>query len=428
MLSALSSLRHRNFRLYLSGQFISLIGTWMQSMALSWMVYRMTKSTFWLGVVTFSSQIPTFVLGLFAGVLVDRVNRHTLLLWTQSLQAIQAAVLAYLTIYGKITLPEIIALGVFLGIVNSVDMPARQAFVVQMVEGRKDLPNAIALSSSVMHGTRLIGPAIAGIMIAALGEGPCFLLNAVSYIAVILALLFMKVNPPVFRNNHENIFLSMRDGLRAAFSFRPIGTILILLSIMSLIGMSYVTLFPALAATMLKGDAHTLGLVTSSSALGGLAAAFFLASRKTVLKLGRAIGASALILALGILALSCTSNPYYVFPLLFCTGFGMMLQMSCGNTLIQTLVDDDKRGRVMSIFIWALLGMSPFGSLLIGAIAEKFGLVQALFLCGGLCLLTAFWFLSRLRLLSSDVRPLYVRLGILTVAGEGSFAADKFVF
>ena len=428
MLAALSSLRHRNFRLYLSGQFISLIGTWMQNMALSWMVYNMTKSALWLGVVTFCGQFPTFIFGLFAGVLVDRVNRHRLLIWTQVLQAIQAALLAYLTLHGKITLPEIIVLTTLLGIINAVDMPTRQAFVVQMIGNRKDLPNAIALGSSVMHGTRLIGPAIAGIMIATFGVAPCFLLNAISYVAVLLALLAMKVDIPKLKKSEEKILRSMREGLQFAFSYRPIATILILLSLMSLFGMPYVTLFPALASTILKGDAHTLGYVTSSAALGGFAAAFFLASRKTVLKLGRVIGLSGIILGVGILALSTTSNPYLVYPLLFFTGFGMMLQMSCGNTLIQTLVDDDKRGRVMSIFIWALMGVSPFGSLLIGDLAERIGIVRALFLCGILCVLTAIWFLSRLERLSAEVRPLYLKLGILSAVGEGSFPSDKYVF
>jgi MFS family permease len=426
-----SALRHRNFRLYLGGQFVSLLGTWMQQLAISWLVYRLTKSALWLGVATFAGQIPTACLGLFAGVFVDRINRQRLLMWTQGLSAIQALVLAFLTLYGKINYTEIIILSILLGVINAVDTPARQTFVVQMIDDKKDLPNAIALNSSVMNGTRLLGPVIAGIFIAAFGEGICFLVNAVSYIAVLFALHAMKLKKLSILNPSESMRNSLRVGLRAAFGSAPIGSLLILLSLLSLIGAPFITLFPALADRVLKGDAHTLGLLSGATGLGAFTGAVLLATRKSVLKFGRMIGASAVVFAICIFLLASGNRLPIALPLLYLAGCGMMLQMASSNILIQTLVDDDKRGRVMSLFTLSLMGVSPFGSLLVGSLAESWGIPFTLRLCGGLYLIAALWFVRKLPALSRTAEPIYTQLGIWIPPSPGvatSSGAKPFVF
>ena len=425
MFSAFPSLRHRNFQLYLSGQFVSLIGTWMQNMALSWLVYSLTHSTFWLGVVVFCGQVPSFFFAFFAGVVVDRVNRHRLLIATQFLSAVQAVLLWYLTSHGKITILEITLLSTALGIINSIDMPTRQAFVVQMIGNKKDLPNAIAISSSVMNGTRLIGPAIASLVIAELGVNACFLCNALSYVAVLIALIAMQVKTAKVAKSKANIMESIVDGVRYSFGYRPIGTILILLAIMSFVGMPYMTLYPAIAATLLKGDANTLGLITTVAAMGGFSGTIYMASRKSVLKVGRLIGFSGLVLGTGMVGMATTTRIEIILPLLFFSGLGMMLQMVCGNTLIQTLVEDDKRGRVMSMFSFSLMGVFPFGSLAIGWFAQRIGIPHTLFFCGIFCLATAIWFLSQIAGLSLEVRPLYLKLGIINSGDSGDFGAGK---
>jgi MFS family permease len=388
-----SALKHRNFRLYLAGQSVSLIGTWMQQLATSWLVYRMTSSPLWLGISTFSTQIPMFVFGLFGGVYVDRVNRHRLLFWTQALAAVQALILAVLALYGVLNLAEIIGLNLVLGIVNAVDMPARQAFVVELVD-RRDLSNAIALNSSVMNGTRLVGPAIAGLTIGIFGEGACFLLNALSYVAVLVALGLMVVTPRKLKASKDNVWESLKDGFSATFGNPSIRVILSLIAFMSMFGMPYMTLFPALAAKVPGGGAHTLGWIASTGGLGALVGSIYLARKGSAL-LGRVIGVSSLTFGLFVILLSQAHAFGWMLACVFFTGLGIMLQASAGNTVIQTLVEDEKRGRVMSFFSFSILGIAPFGSLLIGAAAQKLGLESTLLLSGVLCVAGALVFMQK---------------------------------
>lgn len=386
-----NALQHRNFRLYLTGQSISLIGTWMQQLATSWIVYRLTESPLWLGISMFSSQLPTSLFGWMAGVVVDRVDKLRFLLWTQALAGLQALVLAVLTLTGRINLAEVIAMNLVLGCVNAFDMPLRQAFVVQMIGKREDLPNAIALNSSVMNATRIVGPAVAGLTIAAFGEGPCFMINALSYIAVIAALLMMRMprNKPHSDAQEskatEAWIQSLRIGIQASFAPGPIRAMLLFLTFMSFTGMNYNTLFPALAARLSEAGASALGAVTAASGLGALASALSMARRRSTKDLPQIAGHSAWIFGLALLGAAWA----HTFPLLllsiFLAGSSLMLVLAGGNILIQTLVEDDKRGRVMSFFTFSVLGFAPFGSLLIGWLAEHVGLTASLAFNGAAC-------------------------------------------
>lgn len=410
---AFSALKHRNFRLYLSGQFVSLIGTWMQQAAVSWLVFRLTQSNFWLGAVSFCSQIPMLLLALPAGVLVDRASRHKLLIATQTLSLIQATALWALAFTGKIHIWELIALGTALGIVNSLDMPTRQTFVIEMVGDRSDLPNAIALNSSVMNGTRLIGPSIAGAVIAARGESLCFFLNALSYVAVLIALFAMRIKPRVAPTHTVSMGESIRTGYHSAFGSRPIATLLISLGLLSFLGLPYMALLPAISSDLRHGDAHLFGLITSTIGLGALVCALYLTTRRTVIRLGHRTGLAYLLFGVSLVALSRAHNLWIAMPLFFVAGMTMMLPMASSNILIQTLVSDEHRGRVMSFFTLSIMGVSPFGNLFMGSLAQHFGLARTLLGCGIGCVAVALWFISRLGVLSADVRPIYQNLGIV---------------
>jgi MFS family permease len=394
-----SALRHRNFRLYVSGQSVSLIGTWMQQLATSWIVYRLTSSPLWLGISMFSTQLPTSLFGWMAGVLVDRVNKQKLLLWTQVLAGVQALLLAILTLTGRINLAEIIAMNLVLGCVNAVDMPLRQSFVIQLIGSREDLPNAIALNSSVMNGTRLIGPALAGATIAAAGEGICFLLNALSYVAVVAAITMMSFPESESGADRpddtaEDWIKSLRAGVRTAFAPGPIRPMLIFLAFVSLTGMNYNTLFPALAIRVnATGGAAALGAVTSASGLGALAGALYMARRKGTHGLADLSGRAACVFGLALGAVAWVRSYPVLLVAVFAAGLSLLLILAGGNTLIQTSVEDSKRGRVMSIFSFSLLGVAPFGSLLMGWLAEHLGLTAALALNGALCIVGGAYYL-----------------------------------
>ncbi len=388
------ALRHRNFRLYLSGQFVSLIGTWMQQLATSWMVYRMTSSPLWLGISAFSSTIPSFLFGFFAGVFVDRMNQHKVLIWTQSLAALQALILAGLTITGKITLFELIILNVALGVINCFDMATRQAFVVQMLDDPKDLPNAIALNSSVMNLTRLLGPALAGVAISLVGESWCFILNSLSYVAVLIALLVMNVPKQTHHHEGKKLITSLKEGFHFAFNNPSIRSVLLLLSFVSMFGLPYNTLFPALAERMPGGGANMLGLITGTAAGGGLLGALYLARKKGTPLLGKLIGVCSVLFSIFMMLVATTEIYWVMLPCVFVTGAAMMLMLASGNTVIQHLVKNEMRGRVMSLFNFSLLGIVPFGSLLTGAIAQRIGVTSTLYLNGVICLAGSFVFLQ----------------------------------
>jgi len=407
------ALGHRNYRLFFGGQGISLIGTWMQQTAMSWLVYHRTNSAFLLGLVGFSGQIPALFLMPLAGVLTDRWNRHQILVITQSLAMVQAFILAFLDLKGALNLPQILFLSFFLGLVNAFDMPTRQAFVVDLVARREDLGNAIALNSFIFNGARLLGPSLGGFLIAFLGEAACFLLNGVSFLAVLAALLAMKI--PAAKGNafSSPLLAQLKEGFTYALGFSPIRSILLFLTLISLVGMGYVTLMPVFAKDILHGGPDTLGFLMAASGLGALMGAIFLASRKSVRGLGRLIALASFIFGLGILIFSL--SPIFLVSLLTLAfaGFGMMVQMASSNTILQTIVDDDKRGRVMSLFTLAFMGMAPLGSLLAGSLAHWIGAPYTLLAAGASCLMASFFFWRKLPLLRAMIRPIYVQKGIL---------------
>jgi len=412
------ALYHRNYRLFFGGQGISLIGTWMQQLAMSWLVYRMTNSTFLLGLIGFSSQICSFFFAPFAGVLSDRWNRHHILVVTQSLAMIQASILATLTLTGTITVHHIFILALFLGFVNAFDMPNRQAFVVEMVQKREDLGNAIALNSFLFNGARLVGPSIAGILISILGEGICFLLNGVSFLAVIIALLAMKITSNKRETEKSRVLQGLKEGFAYAFGFPPIRSIIFFLGWISLVGMAYTTLVPVFAKDILHGGSQTYGFLMAASGMGAVVGAVYLASRTSVVGLGRIIAIASGIFGIGLISFSLSHVLWLSLFLSLLTGFGMMVHMASSNTVLQTMVDDDKRGRVMSLYTMSFMGMAPFGSLLGGSLASKIGAPYTLIICGAFCILGSFMFTKRLPSIRKMVRPIYIRKGILSEREE----------
>lgn len=418
------ALRHRNYRLFFSGQSLSLIGTWLTRIATSWLIYRLTGSALLLGVLGFAGQIPTFLLSPLAGVLVDRWERHRVLVITQVMAMLQSGALAALALAGVIQVWHVVALSVVQGVINAFDMPARQALVVEMVEVRADLPNAIALNSSMVNAARLIGPSAAGVLIAGVGEGYCFLIDAVSYLFVIASLLMMRIPHRNVARRSSRVLADFEEGFAYVAGFTPIRSVLILLAVVSLLGTPYTVLLPVIAKEVLGGGASTLGILTAASGLGALCGALYLASRRSVLGLGRVIVASTAAFGLGLVAFSRVGTLWLALPLMFVTGGGMMLQMAASNTILQTIVDEDKRGRMMSLFNMAFFGTVPFGSLLAGVLAARIGAENTIALGGALCALASVVFLRGLPDLRRLVRPIYVRMGILPEIAEGIQAAE----
>ena len=421
------TLRYRNFRLFFAGQGISVVGTWMLQVAMGWLVYRLTSSALLLGVVGFASQIPTFVLSPFAGVIADRANRHRLLIVTQTLSMVQALILAALTLTGAIQVWHIITLGFLLGCINSLDIPVRQSFLVELVEKKENLANAIALNSLMFNSARLVGPSIAGIVVAVFGEGICFLINGISFLAVIWSLALMKVLPRQPRHKDTRILDGAREGFTYAFGFAPIRFILSLLGVTSLVGMSYVVLMPVFARDILKGGAQTLGFLVASAGVGALIATVYLASRKTVLGLGRLIPISASTFAAGIMLFSLSRNLWLSMALLAVAGFGMMANMAACNTILQTIADDDKRGRVMSFYTMAFMGVAPLGSLIAGALAGRIGVTATLVIGGSLCIAASAVFATKLPAIRALVHPIYRKIGIIPEVASGVNVASELV-
>jgi MFS family permease len=410
------ALRHRNYRLFFSGQTVSLVGTWITRIATSWLVYRLTHSVFLLGVVGFFGQIPTLLLAPFAGVLVDRWNRHRILLVTQVLSMLQSAALAALTFAGIITVVDILVLQVVQGVINAFDTPARQAFVVEMVSDRADLPNAIALNSSMVNASRIIGPSVGGILIAIAGEGWCFALDAISYLAVIASLVAMRLGEIPARTAQTRLLEELRSGLRYVTGFPPVRDSLLLLALVAMMGMPYTVLMPAIAANVLHGGPHTLGYLMTASGFGALGGAFFLASRRSVLGLGRVIVMAGVAFGAGLIAFSFSRRLWLSLVILPVVGGGMMVEMASTNTILQTIVEDEIRGRVMSYYTMALLGTAPLGSLFAGFVADHIGPMLTITLGGAACVLAAAVFGLRLPTLRVHVRPIYLERGILAAA------------
>ncbi len=407
------ALSHRNYRLFFGGQGISLIGTWMQQIAVNWLTFRLTHSAFLLGVVGFTSRIPTFLLASFAGVLADRWDRHRILVVTQILSMIQALILALLVLTSTIAIWHILFLSFCLGLINALDTPTRQSFVVEMVENQRDLGNAIALNSSMVNGARLVGPSIAGILIATVGEGICFLLNGLSFLAVIVSLLAMKLTPKKTERLRAPMWHGLREGFVYAFGFPPIRSVLLLLSLVSLMGMPYMVLMPVFAREILHGGPQTLGFLMAASGCGALAGAIFLASRKNVLGLGRIIVIASSLFGVGLIIFSLSRVLWLSLLLMPLTGFGMMVQMTSSNTILQTIVEEDKRGRLMSFYTMAFMGMVPFGNLLGGSLASTIGAPETIMIGGLSCIVGSILFAAKLPSLRGMVRPIYIRKGIL---------------
>jgi MFS family permease len=387
--------------------------------AMVWLVYRLSNSAFLLGLVGFCSQLPILFFAPVAGVFMDRWNLHRTIVVTQSVAMVQAVVLAVLSITGVIAVWHVILLSILLGLVNAFDMPARQAFLIQMVEGRETLASAIGLNSSMFNAARLIGPAVAGFLIVVVGEWFCFLLNSLSYVAVLMALLAMTVSPRTATAPAQHVLRGLQEGFRYAFGFPPIRALLLLLAMLSLAAMPLTVLMPVFATRLLFGGPGTLGLMTAAVGMGALGGALFLASRKTVLGLGRQIAWASAVFGLGLVGFSLSNMLWVSLVLLAVNGFAMMLVTSASNTILQTIVDDDKRGRVMSFYATALLGMAPVGSLLAGSLASHVGAVRTVQLAGAVGVFGALVFARKLPALRTIVRPIYRRIGILPELTSG---------
>jgi MFS family permease len=391
----------------------------MTRLAMSWIVYQLTDSAFLLGLTSFVGQIPAFFVAPIAGVWLDRWDRHRVLVITQVLAMVQSLALAVLAFTHYINLWWIIGLALIQGLINAFDMPARQAFVIEMIEERADLGNAIALNSSMVNGAKLVGPAVAGVLIATAGAGVCFLLDGLSYIAVIWSLLAMRVRPAQPRLGQKSALQELAEGWKYVVESPAIRSLLLLLALVSAVGMPYTVLMPVVAVDLLHGGAHTLGFLMAMSGVGALASAIGLALRKTVIGLGKMIAISAGMFGGGLILLGISRSLTVSLLLMIVTGFGMMQQMAASNTILQTIAADDKRGRVMSFYTLAILGMNPIGSLLAGGVAAKVGVPVTMIGAGAICLAGAVWFYWKLPEIRRVIRPIYRELGILPQIAEG---------
>jgi MFS family permease len=404
---------------------VSLSGTWMQQVAVGWLVYRLTNSPFLLGALAFAALFPTLLLAPFAGVWADRVNRHRMIVATQILAMLQALTLAAVVFSGHVHVAVVLLLSAFLGLVNGAEIPARQAFLVEMVEGKEDLGSAIALNSSTFNAARLIGPSIAGLLVSWVGEGWVFLLNGFSYLAVVAALLAMRVNPVSRpRVQGESVLRTLGDGFRYAFGFLPIRRLLSLIAAVALVGFSYITLLPVFARDVLGGGPRTFGFLVGAGGLGAVAGVLALASRPSVRGLGRVILAAVTVFGASLIGLGLTRRLPLALAALFMAGAGMMVHLAATNTMLQTIVDDDKRGRIMSLFAISHLGVVPLGGLLCGALASHLGAQTTVLIGGSLCLLFAALFLRGLPALRAEIRPVYVRLGIVPAPGVAAMEEE----
>jgi MFS family permease len=420
--TAVRALRHRNFRLFFAGQLISLIGTWMQTVAQSWLVYRITGSTLLLGTVGFASQFPVFLIAPIGGTVADRSNRHRVVIITQTASMVLAFILAVLTLTNRITVPEIMVLAAGLGIVNAFDIPARQAFLMDMV-GREDLMNAIALNSSMFNGARIVGPAVAGIVVAAVGEGWCFFANSVSYIAVITGLLMMKIEHPVTLAMEGSPLEHIIEGFRFAAHTAPIRAILLLLGLVSLVGMPYSVLMPVFASQVLRGGARELGWLMGATGIGALLGALSLAARVGVKGLGRLIAMCAGGFGVSLIAFSFSKIFWLSLILLVPVGFTVMVQMASTNTLLQSMVPNTMRGRVVALYTMMFMGVAPFGAFFAGAIAHRLGAPWTVAIGGIACIAGSATFGTILPSFRAQARELVLAQGM--VAGEPAQGATS---
>ena len=415
----LRALKYRNYRLFFFGQGVSLIGTWMQQAAIGWLVFRVTGSPFYLGLVSFCSQIPVFLGSPIGGIFADRWPRRRIVIITQILAMIQAFLLTAMVYFDAITLVRIVVLSIFMGVINAFDMPTRQAFVYEMVNNNEDLPNAIALNSMIFNLARQAGPLIAGFLIGPVGESACFFLNGVSFLAVIYALAAMRLTRYGGPKHNGAMFAGIKDGLRYAFGFVPIRSILAYTAMTSLVAMPYAVLMPVFAKSILHGGPRTFGFLYWSIGIGAFIGAIYLARRKSVQGLEKVVIVAASIFAAGVIGFSFSKNLWLSLVLIALPGFGIMVQMASINTILQTIVDDDKRGRVMSLHVTAFIGIAPLGSLLAGVAAEHLGAPHTLLLSGLLSVAVTVFFARKLPHIRRMIHPIYIRKGIIPEVAAG---------
>lgn len=396
----LPALRSRNYRLFFAGQGLSLIGSWMTRLGSIWLVYQLTNSAFLLGLVGFVGLVPSLVLVPFSGVLVDRLDRHRTLIFTQVVSMVQSLALAALALSGTIQLWHIVALSLVQGLIKALEAPTRQAFVPEMVERKEDLANAIALNSSMFNGAKLIGPAIAGLIIAQVGAGYCFLIDGLSYIAVIAALRAMRFDRTPAGVAHPPqpapYWQTLTEGWRYAFNSAPIRSVLLLLALVSFMGLQYAVILPILATEVLQGGSETLGLLTAALGVGALISGTYLSLRNSLNGMAELIAIAPAILGSGLIALAFSTEVWQTVLMIMVIGFSFLLQSASSNTMIQTLVEDDKRGRVMSLYIMAFLGMVPLGNLFVGTLVSLIGISLTLVITGSFCLLGSLLFSRQL--------------------------------
>lgn len=422
-------LRSRNYRLFFFGQLVSLCGTWMTNMATGWLVYRLTGSSLMLGLVTCAGQIPMFLLGPFSGILVDRVNKRRALVIIQSLSMLQSFALAAMTLGGHASVGGLILLNLLNGVITAFDIPMRQSFIIEMIENKADIGNAIALNSTMFNAARFLGPAIGAVVIASYGEGWCYFIDGCSFLAVIAAFLAMTIHQGGTPRPARGSALSdLMVGWRTVSSPGPIRSIITLLALTSLFGTPYATLVPLFAGSILKGGPHTLGLLMSSAGAGALVGAGWLAGRRSVRGLGIVIPMAVSVFALGVIGFALSRVIWLSMFFLFVGGAGLMIQMASSNTILQTIVDNDKRGRVMSFYMMAFMGTAPIGSLLSGWVSEYLGAPLTLVIGGTACIGGAMAFFSGLEQLRDAIRPIYRRKGILPEIQSGEEAASELTF
>ena len=419
-----ASLKSYNFRLYFGGQCISLIGTWMQQIAMSWLVFRLTGSVLLLATVTFTAQIPILVATPYMSVFVDRFDRRKLLVLTQTLSMIQALLMAILTLTGFVQVWHIMVLSLLIGLLNALDNPTRQSFSPSLVSPDK-LSNAIALNSAVINGSRLIGPAVGGVLIGLLGEGICFLLNGISYIAVIVALLLMRLPSTRGCTVKQKVLEDMRDGFRYVVRNIPIRTLLLLMSAISFFGLPLMTFIPAYVKTILHGESEMLGLLLSCIGVGSFVAALYLAARKSVLGLGKVVMLSGVLLGIGLSVMAFVTIPWVAAVLCLPIGFTIIAAVASINTLLQTLSGEDKRGRVMGYMAMAFTGMAPVGSMVLGAIEKWIGLQMIILLSGICCFIAALVFEYYRPLVRKHAHPVYIEKGIIKEIAIGIDSTEE---
>ena len=409
---ALRALRHRNFSLFIAGQVWALIGYWIQQLAVSWLVYRLTGSATLLGVLSFAANVPVLVLAPLVGLWSDRFNRHRMMIATQVLEMLQAAVLAALAFSGLIETWHIIALTMFLGVCVAVELPVRHAYLLELVGNKQDLPNAVAMTSLVANCGRLIGPSVAGVLIGWFSEATCFLINAITYIAVLMSFAFIRVKPQPTAASHPPALHGFKEGLGYAWRTVPIRLLLTLLAVIALTAAPYGTLMPAIVHEAFGGDAQKLGFLVGAAGMGAVGGTLLLASRSDVRGLTRFIVAAAFVAGCALIALSWSRIFPLSIALMVVIGFCILLISVSTNMILQTIVDDDKRGRVMSLYTAAFLGIVPLGGLIAGALADQIGATHTVLIGGCVCVAATLYMARQLPLLHRHMQSIYARLGI----------------